>query len=322
MSTLTLEQKRVKHEQARCMLKRKLVHLPNKLFLNNQKPTLFHIIYETAQCELLAGVPREFNLVWYFNNYNKLAAMEFKARKFNHNEKEQQELNRDRVCDTSGTSSFRTGYRFAWLEALDCDHSYESTASQDGFISIWARNDWDAITWSDSQMRRLKRSIEQLRTVIPPMPFPIEDFWVESDLQPAAMREKNAALWAIRWLVHIDDQAKAKYDEVNAQVANSALHQHEFAQQMEAFGEEEHAELEYLDDSLVMENSHLLSALMTGIDENVEMLPKQEHTAWMNPSTAIDMIEGKVAGVSMDELIGHMVAMGLAEKEERMDTTS
>ncbi|KAL5390359.1 hypothetical protein DPSP01_001928 [Paraphaeosphaeria sporulosa] len=58
------------------------------------------------------------------------------------------------------------------------------------------------------------------------------------------------------------------------------------------------------------------------MDDEVDVLSKQTHKLWMDPSTAISMVEGKIVGVSIDALISHMVAMGLAEKEERMDTTN
>jgi hypothetical protein len=148
------------------------------------------------------------------------------------------------------------------------------------------------------------------------MPFPIEEFFVESDEQPEDVREQNAALWAIRWLIHKDDEAKAAYDAATSDIFNNPWHQQELAERIDAIGENE---LAYLDDPLVFQNSDLLSALMTEIDQDVQVLPKQTYTQWMDPSTAVSMIDGNIAGAGMDELIQHMANMDV--EKDAMDTS-
>jgi hypothetical protein len=158
------------------------------------------------------------------------------------------------------------------------------------------------------------------------MPFAIEDFFVESDEQPEDVREQNAALWAIRWLVHKDDEAKAAYDAATSEMVDNPWYEQEEAERIGAIGANE---LAYLDDPLVFQNSDLLSALMTDIDDNVQVLPKQTYTQWMDPSTAISMVEGKIVGVDMDKLIKHMADMdelthymaNTAVERDEMDTS-
>jgi hypothetical protein len=191
MAPPTLQQKRQLHERVVGMFNTKMARLPKSLFLHNQKPNLYDVIKETTQCTFLGGVPRELDLGWYFSNYNKLAELDFKAHKGT--TKELRQLNRaiwhlcldrkhtfgtyvddarmnmlcvlivyalpnaDRVCDTSATATFRTSYRFAWLESLKRDHSYEGTTFRDVFIDTWTENnDWDVICWRRSQLDHLR----------------------------------------------------------------------------------------------------------------------------------------------------------------------
>jgi hypothetical protein len=191
MPPLTLQQKLEVHQRLRHLFDTKMAHLPKSLFLHRQKPTLYDVIHETTRCEFLSGVPRDIDLGWYFSNYNKLAQLGFKAHKGD--TKELRYLNRaiwhlqldrkhtfgtyllesrmnmlcvlivyalpnaDRVCDTSATATFRTSYKFAWLESLKRDHSYEGTTHQDVFIDKWTKNhDWDLICWGRPQLNRLR----------------------------------------------------------------------------------------------------------------------------------------------------------------------
>lgn len=152
------------------------------------------------------------------------------------------------------------------------------------------------------------------------MPFEIEDFWREADLQPEDMREKNASLWALRWLVHRDHEAKAKYDEVSATAMSTTIFQHELEQRMDAIGEDEMASI---DDIEEWHSCYpLLSKMIIDVDKDIEVPAQhQDNKPWMEASTAIDMVEGKIPGASMEALIGYMTEMGVAEKEERMDVS-
>lgn len=57
---------------------------------------------------------------------------------------------------------------------------------------------------------------------------------------------------------------------------------------------------EYLCDELF--EGREVKALLVDVEENIEVQMKEEYTCWMNPSKAIDLVEG----VDLGEVIGMM----------------
>ncbi|KAL1602455.1 hypothetical protein SLS60_005871 [Paraconiothyrium brasiliense] len=342
MSTRTYEEKVRMHEKIRSLYDLKMRSIPASLFLGGRKPTLQDIIKGTTWCIFIGGIPEEYDLSWYFINYSKLAQFEFKSRKST--DADEKDLSRgiwylgldpkhslsykrehsrfnmlcmlivfalpgvDQVFEEEGTSSFRGSYRMAWEQAIKHSRDEKHTGAQDYFLSSWNNNVWDVIVWKAGQMDAMKRAVEKLQQAVPPMPFPVEDFWKEADEQPREMRQQLVCLWAMRWLIHMDTEGRNAYQHVEASVANDERHQTEMAEGIATMSSDID-ELAYLDDPLVFYRLDLLNALMTPVEENIQPLPPQQHTPWMDPSVAIDLVQGKL--ININGLVDAMSSMGM-----------
>lgn len=191
MSNRSREEKLQVHERLHHLFDLKMRHVPASLFVGGRKPTLQDVIKETELCKFLSGVPRQYDLGWYFKNFNGLARLGFTARKGD--DKQQQALNRaiwfleidakhsfgtrleharlnmlcmlivyalpnpERVCDYAETASFRMSFRFAWEEGIKRSSTEQGTLHRGGFIRYWTINDWDLVIWNGGQTRAMMR---------------------------------------------------------------------------------------------------------------------------------------------------------------------
>ncbi|KAJ4348740.1 uncharacterized protein N0V89_010118 [Didymosphaeria variabile] len=342
MSTRTYEEKVRIHEQVRRMYDLKIGPLPATLFLGRRKPTLQDIINGTTWCIFVGGIPEEYDLSWYFLNYNDLAKFGFKARKSTDDEEknlsraiwylgidakhslsyklEHSRLNMlcmliafalpgvDQVFEHEATSSFRGSYRMAWEQAIKHSSEEKDTRAQDYFLSSWNNNVWDVIIWKSGQRGVMKGAVEKLQKAVPPMPFAPKDFWKEADEQPVELRQKLVTLWAMRWLIHMDKEGKIAHQRTEDFLMSDERHQSEMADGIASMAGDID-ELSYLDDPRIFHRLDLFNALMTPVEDDIQPLPPQEHTPWMDPSVAIDLVQGKL--VNINGLVDAMSSMGM-----------
>ncbi|KAF2443414.1 hypothetical protein P171DRAFT_521976 [Karstenula rhodostoma CBS 690.94] len=327
----------------------KLRRLPASLFVGGRKPTFQDVVNETEGCKFLSGIPKEYDLGWYFQSFNDLARLNFTVRKGG--DAHQRNLSRamfyleldpkysfnprldharlnmlcmlivytlpkpDLVCNYGLTAPFRLRYGYAWDEGVKRSSHEQGVIARDSFILYWDSSPYGLITWTNAQKNAMKRAVEKLRDVIPPLPFAIEEFWAEADLQPDNVREKNATLWALRWLIHKDTEYQRARAEAESTIQNSEWYGQEMLDQMANMGSDN--ELKYLDDPYIFQNCDLLNALRVPVDEGTKPLPSQQHEPWMDPSTAISMVKGEI--VDINGLIEELGSLGVST--DAMDTT-
>ncbi|KAJ4287537.1 hypothetical protein N0V90_012240 [Kalmusia sp. IMI 367209] len=325
-------------EQARSNLEIKLRRLPKHLFLGRRHPTLSDICNNTQACQLSPDIPAEYDLEYYLAYFNYFVLSGFSARKGG--DEDERDLSRaiwalqlDRnhsfshiheamvynmlammivyampvpnsVCDVGVTSTFRHIFRFAFDEAA----RHQEFNFREDFIALWQTLPFDLIKWTPSQKRHLKKATDKLRGAIPPIPFDIEEFWVVVDEQPKEEREKYAAAWAMRWLIHLEFKEAEAHKEQQALATDKEAQEHELMAGLDAMG---FNEFEFLNDEEQFD-SDLMKALMVEIDPDVQPLPPQEHPGWMDASKAISLIDGTL--VDLGEMIGFMSTMDMSAK--------
>lgn len=119
--------------------------------------------------------------------------------------------------------------------------------------------------------------VQKLRETVPPMNFDIRYIAEAAKEQPEELREKFAAAWATRWLIHLQDREKAAHDQQLVIAAEDMIETDlvEGFQSMIGLQSESSdldRELSCLADPALRHNQ-LFTSLMKDVDRNMMILP-------------------------------------------------
>lgn len=175
-------------ELAKENLNEKLQKLPLRLFPGHSHPKITDIIKRTDACNFLPIVHPDYDLQYYFSNYNGLAGRNFQAKQVGTKEEKDYtraiwylQLDHDYsfsvfnkvmiynllalmilhacpdskiMCDWVSTINLREYFQVAFLEANMRDGCYEN---QDGFLEYWHKAPFDFIKWNSKQLNYLSK---------------------------------------------------------------------------------------------------------------------------------------------------------------------
>lgn len=139
--------------------------------------------------------------------------------------------------------------------------------------------------------------VQKLRETVPPMNFDIRYIAEAAKEQPEELREKFAAAWAARWLIHLQDREKAAHDQQLVIAAEDMIETDlvEGFQSMVGIQSESSdldRELSCLADPALRHNQ-LFTSLMKDVDRNMMILPPDTKAKpWMDPVKAAGLLDG------------------------------
>ncbi|KAJ4350458.1 uncharacterized protein N0V89_009079 [Didymosphaeria variabile] len=220
------------HYKLAAMLVKKLALVPKHTFYAECKPTIDDIYKLTKSC-YPNQIPRSVGLFYLFQNFGYLASNNFSGCKleggFNvsrmvwywnldkthsfsrhHHQVLANFLVASLVAAEGENYDAKGMFVQLFIEAFitanlrDTDHE-----EQDEFLNHWDTCEFDLITFTNKDLKRIMKKVLQLREELPSEPMQTTCFASEARRQNYALYCQNAAAWAVHWMAAWEKKAEA-----------------------------------------------------------------------------------------------------------------
>ncbi|KAA8623232.1 hypothetical protein PtrSN002B_005610 [Pyrenophora tritici-repentis] len=193
----------------------------------------------------------------------------------------------------SGLYHFLTNFVMAWLDAaLGVKHGEDLT--RDYFITrVWKKGMYDLVRWRPMQISRMKAAVKKLETVVPECTVSGEQFWEEVVNRPVEEHRKHGRVWAMQYIIYMERKAEGFKKDDQLRQADENLSSGDFAGAFAGLGVGDEAP-DCLSEELFEREE--VKALLVDVEDVMVQQP-EENVPWMDPSAAIDVLEGNIDGV-------------------------
>ncbi|KAL1610177.1 hypothetical protein SLS60_001842 [Paraconiothyrium brasiliense] len=176
------------------------------------------------------------------------------------------------------------------------------TEEQDDFLKHWYESDFDLITFSNKDMKRIMKKVQNLKEEYPPEPIKTNCFVSEARRHNYLLYCESAAAWAVQWMGAWEKQAEDMEKGEKEDQTRSLKWDTDLCDIMAALGVNE----EVSSPKVVLWNithisqlpayltpGHLALAEVQALGKDIEIVsPSRRLDAipWMDPKAAVNMI--------------------------------
>ncbi|KAF1848885.1 uncharacterized protein K460DRAFT_304465 [Cucurbitaria berberidis CBS 394.84] len=321
--SLTHDQLVALHVQAAQLLEFKLRKVPARVFPSGRKPTITDV-YTNAESLQTPDIHPNLRLLFLFENYNKFAVAGFRARKKEQDLVVSMATFYWQMDQQHSLSYHHKEIRFNVLLAHIVLETPNSRAQMDPellrflqvFIHAWLESamrsgKYDLIQWTKGTRDRMSKAVKALEASVPPQAFDVEDFWIRASSMPSDEYKKHGPAWAMQYVIYKEKEAKVIDKMERDYDAQESLKHGDFFAGFGKLGMGDAAP-GYLSEQMFQQP--LVKALLTEVHGGMVVQDPETVEFWMDPSTAIDLVEGKVAGMDdINERIKGMSFLGASK---------
>ena len=160
--------------------------------------------------------------------------------------------------------------------------------AQENFVAVWLCSPYDFVRWSSHAKNRMGKAVWQLKDKLPECPYSAAEFWDMVVAQLPEEYKKHGRTWAMQCIVLMEKESKARAAQAQAEAAAESLQSGDLMNNFAGIGLED-GPPDYLCEELF--EQPLVKALLVNVEE-VEKMDKEFNTPWMDPSKAIELMEG------------------------------